>query len=113
VGASNLNSKRPAWDDSGGIFCFGRNSLILGYTNQMIGKNATVASQWTERINAAIQTIQREAEKSIREQVSTVESLLSRTQSEVEGIRSAIVEIESLGTYQPLSESFTTTEEIA
>ena len=74
---------------------------------------ARVASQWTERINAAIQTIQREAEKSIREQVSTVESLLSRTQSEVEGIRSAIVEIESLSSYQPLSEYFTTTEEKA
>lgn len=74
---------------------------------------ARVASQWTERINAAIQTIQREAEKSIREQILTVESLLSSTESEVEGIRSAIAEIESLGSNQPLSKSCTTTEEIA
>jgi hypothetical protein len=79
----------------------------------MIGKGATVASQWTERINAAIQTIQKEGERSIHEQIPTVESLLSRTQSEVEGIRSAIVEIESLGSYRPLIESFTITEEIA
>jgi len=73
-----------------------------------VAKNLSrVASQWTERINAAIQTIQREAEKSIREQISTVESLLSRTQSEVEEIRSAIVEIEAMGSNQPLSESST------
>lgn len=73
-----------------------------------VAKNLSrVASQWTERINAAIQTIQREAEKSIREQISTVESLLSRTQSEVEEIRSAIAEIEAMGSNQFLSESST------
>jgi hypothetical protein len=73
-----------------------------------VAKNLSrVASQWTERINAAIQTIQREAEKSIREQISTVESLLSRTQSEVEEIRSAIAEIEAMGSNQLLSESST------
>jgi GTP-binding protein EngB required for normal cell division len=81
--------------------------------DEVVKNLSRVASQWTERINAAIQTIQREAEKSIREQISTVESLLSSTQSEVEGIRCAIVEIESMGSNQPLSESSTTIEEKA
>jgi GTP-binding protein EngB required for normal cell division len=74
---------------------------------------ARLASQWSEKINTVIQIIQREAERRIREQISTVESLLSSTQSEVEDIRSAIVEIESLGSNQPLSESSTTIEEKA
>ncbi len=62
-----------------------------------IEKNLSrLASQWTEGVNAAILRMQREAEKSVRDQISTVESLLSRTQSEAGGIRDALNEIESL-----------------
>jgi hypothetical protein len=56
-----------------------------------------LASQWTESINAAILKIQRNAERNVRDQLSTVESLLSRTQSEAEEIRIALLEVESFG----------------
>jgi GTP-binding protein EngB required for normal cell division len=54
-----------------------------------------LASQWTEKINAAILKMQRDAERHLRDQISTVESLLSRTQSEAEGIRTTLSEVES------------------
>jgi GTP-binding protein EngB required for normal cell division len=54
-----------------------------------------LASQWTEKINAAILKMQRDAERYVRDQISTVESLLARTQSEAEGIRMNLSEIES------------------
>jgi GTP-binding protein EngB required for normal cell division len=70
---------------------------FLGRIPYEIEKNLSrLASQWTDRINAAILRMQREAEKSVRDQIATVESLLSRTQSEAEGIRSALEEIDSL-----------------
>jgi hypothetical protein len=50
----------------------------------------------TEKINAAILQMQREAERHVRNQLSTVESLLSRTQSEAEGIKMSLSEVESL-----------------
>jgi small GTP-binding protein len=56
-----------------------------------------LASQWTAGINSAILQMQREAERSVRDQISTVESLLSRTQSEAEGIKASLSEIESYG----------------
>jgi GTP-binding protein EngB required for normal cell division len=55
-----------------------------------------LASQWTEGINGAILKMQRAAEKNVREQILTIESLLSRTQSESEGIRESLSEAESL-----------------
>ncbi len=55
-----------------------------------------LASQWTEGINNAILKMQRDAERNVREQITTMESLLSRTQSESEGIRESILETELL-----------------
>jgi hypothetical protein len=54
-----------------------------------------LASQWTEKINNAILKMQSDAERHVRDQISTVESLLSRKQSEVEEIRTSLSEIES------------------
>jgi len=51
-----------------------------------------LASQWTDGINSAILRMQRDAEKNVREQILTIESLLSRKQSESEGIRKTISE---------------------
>ena len=56
-----------------------------------------LASQWTEGINSAILRMEREAIRSVRDQIATVESLLSRTPSEAEGIKAALSEIESQG----------------
>jgi hypothetical protein len=62
-----------------------------------IEKNLSrLASQWTERINGAILKMQRDAEKNVRDQILTIESLLSRTQSEAEGIRESLSEVELL-----------------
>jgi small GTP-binding protein len=62
-----------------------------------IEKNLSrLASQWTERINSAILKMQRDAERNVRDQISTVESLLSRTQSESDGILMSLSEVESL-----------------
>jgi hypothetical protein len=58
--------------------------------------NGALASQWTEGINGAILKMQRDAEKNVREQILTIESLLSRTQSESEGIRKSLSDVESL-----------------
>jgi GTP-binding protein EngB required for normal cell division len=55
-----------------------------------------LASQWTEGINAAILKMQRDAEKSVREQIHTIESQLERTQSDSEEIRKALSETELL-----------------
>jgi GTP-binding protein EngB required for normal cell division len=61
-----------------------------------IEKNLSrLASQWTESINAAILKMQRDAERHVRDQISTVESMLSRTQSESEEIRVSLLEVES------------------
>jgi small GTP-binding protein len=54
-----------------------------------------LASQWTERINAAILKMQRDAERYIRNQLLTIESMLSRTQSQAEEIRMSLLEVES------------------
>jgi len=71
---------------------------FLGRISWEVTKNQSrLASQWTEAINAAILKMQRDAERSVRDQISTVESLLSRTQSETEEIRTAIAEVEALG----------------
>jgi hypothetical protein len=60
-----------------------------------IEKNLSrLACQWTEEINTAIRGIQTEAERSVRDQIATVESLLSRSPSETEEIRSSLAEIE-------------------
>jgi hypothetical protein len=70
---------------------------FLGRIPYEIEKNLSrLASQWTDRINTAILRMQREAEKSVRDQIATVESLLSRTESEAEDIRSALEKIDSL-----------------
>ncbi len=62
-----------------------------------VDKNLSrLASQWTERINDAILKMQRDAERTVRDQLSTVESLLFRKQSEAEGIRKSLSEVESL-----------------
>ena len=67
---------------------------LLGRIPYEIEKNLSrLASQWTDGINAAIFGMQRETAKRVRDQIATVESLLSRTQSEAAGIRSAIEEI--------------------
>ena len=55
-----------------------------------------LASSWTEAINAAILKIQRDGERSVRDQISTVESLLSRAHSETEEIKTALAEVETL-----------------
>ena len=68
---------------------------FLGMIPYEVEKNLSrLASQWTEGINAAIRSIQTEAERSVRDQIATVESLLSRSQSEAEGIQSDLAEIE-------------------
>jgi GTP-binding protein EngB required for normal cell division len=54
-----------------------------------------LASQWAEKINAAILKMQRDSEHYVRDQLSTVESMLSRTRSEAEGIRMTLSEVES------------------
>jgi GTP-binding protein EngB required for normal cell division len=54
-----------------------------------------LASQWTDRINDAILKMQRDAEQQVRDQISTVESLLSRAPSDAEGIRQRLSEVES------------------
>lgn len=62
-----------------------------------IEKNLSrLASQWTDKINAAIRNIQMETEKTVRDQISTVESLLSQAPSESGGIKSGLEEIETL-----------------
>jgi hypothetical protein len=57
-----------------------------------------LAWQWTDEINTAILKMQRDAEKNVQEQILTIDSLLSRTQSESEGIRESLSEIELLKT---------------
>jgi len=54
-----------------------------------------LASQWTEKINDGILKMQRDAEQHVHNQISTVESLLSRTPSDTEGIRMSLLEVES------------------
>lgn len=61
-----------------------------------------LASQWTDGINSAILKMQQDAEKNLREQTLTIESLLSRTQSESEGIRESLAEAELLKNMIPL-----------
>ena len=69
---------------------------FLGRIPDEVVKNLSrLVSQWTERINAAILKMERGAEKNLREQISTVESLLSRTHSEAEEIRAALAEVET------------------
>ena len=69
---------------------------FLGMIPYEIEKNLSrLASQWTESINTAIRNIQLEAERSVRDQLATVESLLSQTRSEAGGIRSALDQIGS------------------
>jgi len=60
-----------------------------------------LASQWTEKINAAILKMQLDAERHVREQIATVESLLSRTESETEGIRMSLSEVKSFRSVVP------------
>jgi hypothetical protein len=61
-----------------------------------IEKNLSrLATQWSDGVNAAIRNIQVEAEKSVKDQISTVESLLSQAPSESEGIKSALEEIDA------------------
>jgi GTP-binding protein EngB required for normal cell division len=61
-----------------------------------IEKNLSrLATQWSDGINAAIQSIEADAENSVRDQITTVEALLSQATSESDGIRSAMEEIES------------------
>jgi GTP-binding protein EngB required for normal cell division len=55
-----------------------------------------LASQWTDGINAAILKMQRDAEKNVRDQISMIESLLSRTKSESRELRTTISEAELL-----------------
>jgi GTP-binding protein EngB required for normal cell division len=70
---------------------------LIGRIPWEIEKNLSrIASQWTEGINKAIFKMQHEASKRVRDQIATVESSLSRSQSEVAGIRSVIEEIESI-----------------
>jgi hypothetical protein len=70
---------------------------LIGRIPYEIEKNLSrLASQWTDGINAAIFGMQRESAKRVRDQIETVESLLSRTQSEAVGIRHAIEELISL-----------------
>lgn len=112
----DIEVKRPAVPDIGisNLFMFNIDLLwfaipmslfrplaerhFLGRIAWEVEKNLSrLASQWTEGINAAILQMQRGAEKSVRDQIATVESLLSRTQSEADGIRAALSDIESLG----------------
>lgn len=68
---------------------------LLGRIHWEVEKNLSrLASQWTEGINAAIISMMRQAERSVKEQSLTVEHLLSRTQSEAEVIKSALKDIE-------------------
>jgi GTP-binding protein EngB required for normal cell division len=55
-----------------------------------------LASQWTEKINSAILAMQRNAEQYVRDQLLTIESLLSQTHSEACEIRISLSEVESL-----------------
>ena len=69
---------------------------FLGRISWEVEKNLSrLASQWTEGVNKAILRMQQDAEASVRDQIATVESLLSRTRSEAEGIRAALGDIES------------------
>jgi GTP-binding protein EngB required for normal cell division len=61
-----------------------------------------LASQWTEGINNAILKMQREAEKNAHEQILTIESLLSRTRSDSQEIRTTFSEIELMKGMIPL-----------
>jgi hypothetical protein len=61
-----------------------------------------LASQWTEGINNAILKMQREAEKNVHEQILTIESLLSRTRSDSQEIRTTFSEIELMKNMIPL-----------
>jgi hypothetical protein len=53
-----------------------------------------LASQWTEGINEAIISMMRQAERNAKDQILTVEHLLSRTQSEAEAIKNALNDVE-------------------
>jgi GTP-binding protein EngB required for normal cell division len=53
-----------------------------------------LASQWTDGINGAILKMQRDAERSVREQILTIEALLSRTRSDSQAIRASLSEME-------------------
>lgn len=70
---------------------------FLGRIPYEIEKNLSrLASRWTDKINAAILKMQFEAEKSVRDEIVSVESLIFRTQSEAEGFRGGLEEIDSL-----------------
>jgi GTP-binding protein EngB required for normal cell division len=53
-----------------------------------------LASQWTDGVNGAILKMQRAAERSVREQILTIESLLSGRGSDSESIRASLSEVE-------------------
>jgi GTP-binding protein EngB required for normal cell division len=70
---------------------------LLGRICWEVEKNLSrLASQWTEGINAAIFSMMRQAERSVKEQLLTVEHLLTRTRSEAGAIRSALDDVELL-----------------
>ncbi len=68
---------------------------FLGMVPWEIEKHLSrLATQWSGGVNTAIGDIQAEAEKSVKDQISTVESLLSQAPSDSEGIKSALEEID-------------------
>lgn len=68
---------------------------LLGRIHWEVEKNLSrLASQWTEGINEAILSMMRQAERNVKEQILTVERLLSRTQSEAEAIKGALNDVE-------------------
>jgi GTP-binding protein EngB required for normal cell division len=70
---------------------------LLGRIRWEVEKNLSrLASQRTEGINAAIFSMMRQAERSVKEQILTVEHLLSGTRSEARAIRSALDDVELL-----------------
>ena len=55
-----------------------------------------LAAQWEERVNAAIEDMHQQAVKYVKDEIATIESLLSRTQGKTEEIREMITNLKRL-----------------
>lgn len=67
---------------------------LLARVPEEVHKNLSrLASQWTDAVNASMDRIEKAAIRSVQDQISTVESLLSKTQSEAQHIREDLQDI--------------------
>jgi hypothetical protein len=69
---------------------------FIGKINREVETNlARLAAQWEERINKTIEEMKRQASRYVKEELATIESLLSSTHGRTEEIQARIAEIKT------------------